>query len=193
MRKDLIRSVFAGAAALAMFAVAAHAAGPNAVPISPSAAGTIPPGVGPGPGPRRPGPGDLQRMDTRELPQILMVAAVNPHAKNDPEVQTLLDKAIADLQVMQQDDAARLLAFQQLVQAVRSGDAVGVRKAREDFNAATQKVHADARQFYQHDVTALQKTIRELIASGGVTAGTGNRPVNGAGPTVPPPAPPPAN
>ena len=110
------------------------------------------------------------------MPQILIIAAVNPHAKNDPEVQTLLDKTIADLQVVQQDEAARLLAFQQLVQAERGGDADAIQKAREDINSANVKLVADAKQLSQQDVGPLRKRVRELMAHGGLTPETGNPP-----------------
>lgn len=166
MRKHLVWSVVAVAAALVTLVFAAYAADPNAAPPSPSTAGATQPVAGTGAAPRWPGPGDSLRPDTGELPQILMVAAVNLRAKNDPEVQMLLDKAIADMQVIQQDEAARLLAFQQLVQAERGGDADAVRKARDGVNSVNVKLVTDARQFNQQDMGPLRKRLRELIARG---------------------------
>jgi hypothetical protein len=183
--KNPIWSVFAVAAALVMFVVAACAADPNPSPLSPSAAGTTQPGAGPATRPQRPGPGDPARPDALDMPQILLVAAVNPRAKNDPEVQTLLDKAIADLQVVQQDEAARLLAFQKLVQSERSGDADSIRTAREGVNSATVKLAADARQFNQQDMGPLRKRVHELMSNGGPTPDTAHRP---APPSAPPSA-----
>jgi len=180
MLRNLIWSVFAFAAALGMFVVAAYAADPNPNSPSPSAAGTAQPGADPATGPRRSGPGDPQRPDSRDVPQILIVAAVNPRAKNDPEAQALLDKAIADMQVMHQDEAARFSAFQQLVQAERSGDADAFKKAREDFNAATQKMQADVKQFNQQDVVPLRKRVHELMTNGGSAPDTGHRPATTA-------------
>lgn len=174
MRKHLIWSGVAVAAALVMLVVVAYAADPNATPVSPSTAGATQPVAGQGAATKRPGPGDSQRPDTGDLPQILMVAAVNLHAKNDPEVQTLLDKAIADLQVVHQDEAARLLAFQQLVQAERGADADAIQKARDGVNSVNLKLVADARQFNQQDVAPLRKRVRELIARGGSTPETGS-------------------
>lgn len=176
MRTNPIWSVFAVAAALVVFVVAAYAADPNPNSHSPSAAGTAQPGAGPTTAPQRPGLGDTQRPDTRDVPQLLLVAAVNPRTKNDPEVQTLLDKAIADLQVVQQDEAARLVAFQQLVQAERGGDADAIQKAREGVNAATVKLATDARQFNQQDAGPLRKRMHELMSNGGSTPDTAQRP-----------------
>ncbi len=156
-------SIIAVMAALVMLAVAAYAADASAAE----------PAAGAGSGPRWPGPGESLRPETHELPQILIVAAVNFRAKNDPEVQTLLDKAIADLQVVQQDEAARLLAFQQLVQAERGSDADAIHKARDGVNSANVKLGADTRQFYQQDVGPLRKRVRELIARGASTPETG--------------------
>ena len=107
------------------------------------------------------------------MPQILIVAAVNLRAKNDPEVQALLDKAIADLQVVQTDEAARLIAFQQLVQAERGGNADAIQKARDGVNSANVKLVAHARQFNQEDVGPLRKRVRELIARGAPTPEAG--------------------
>jgi hypothetical protein len=174
MRKDLIWSVFAIVVALLMFVVVAYATDPNPNPLSPSPTGTTQPGAGPETGPKRPGPGGGPRPEIlHELPRVLMAAAVNPQAKNDPEVQKLLDKAIADMQVVQQDEAARNAAFQQFVQAERSGDADASQKARDDLNSANVKLVADARQFNQQDTAPLLKRIHELMAKGGVTPETG--------------------
>ncbi len=139
MRKRSMGSIVAVMAAVATLAVTASAA-------DPSAAQPVP---GQGAAPKRSAPADLQRPETGELPQILIVAAVNLRAKNDPEVQALLDKAIADLQVVQTDEAARLIAFQQLVQAERGGNADAIQKARDGVNSANVKLVAHARQFNQ--------------------------------------------
>jgi hypothetical protein len=171
MKKDLIWSIFAIAVALLMFVVAACAAEPNANPALPTPAFTTQLPPAPHPGPRPLPPGDGPRPEMRELPRILMIAAINPQAKNDPEVQTLLDKVIADMQAMQQDEAVRLAAFQQLVQVERNGDADGTKKALEDLNAATQKVKADAKLMNQ-DVQPLERKLHELRPGEGGAAHT---------------------
>jgi hypothetical protein len=161
MKRDLAWSLFAIAVALLMFVVAAYAADSSPAPSAPSPAVTAQPVAVPHTGLRRPGPGDGPRPGMGELPRVLMVAAINPQAKNDPEVQMLLDKVIADMQVSQQDDAARLAAFKQLVQVARSGDDDGATKAMQDLNSATQKLRADAKQVSQ-DMQPLEKKVHAL-------------------------------
>jgi hypothetical protein len=179
MRKDLIWSIFAIALALVMFVVAACATDPN--PNSPSPAVTAQPASGQQTGPKRSGPGDGPRpeMFMHELPQILMNAALNPQTKNDPEVQKLLDKAIADMQILQQDEAARLPAFQLLVQAQRNDDTAAAKQAWDALNAASLKLKADAMQFLQQDMLPLRKRIQELRTKAGATPEAGYRQGNG--------------
>ncbi len=172
MRKHLSWSIPAVAPALLMFVAVAYAADPSPNPVSPSTAPTTQPGAGP----RRPGAGEFQRPDARDLPQILFIAAVNPRVKNDPEVQALLDKAIADMEVVEQDEIARLLAFQQLVQAERNGNAEALQKARGDVSSANVKLVADGRQLNQQDMGPLRKKIRELMGRGGAAPEPGNPP-----------------
>jgi hypothetical protein len=191
MRKDLIWSVFAIAVALVMFVVVAYATDQNPNPVSPVPAGTAQPVLAPGTGPKRPGPADGPRPDMQELPRILMNAALNPRAKNDPEVQALLDKAIADMQIVQQDQVARLAAFQQLVQVARGGNVDDTKKAMEDLNAATQQLRTDAKQVRQ-DLEPLEKKVRALLPKGISTPETGGRPGNGGNPPNTPTSPPPS-
>jgi hypothetical protein len=168
MRKDLIWSFFAIMVALVMFVVVAYAAEPSSTPAASSV--TTQSGTGPESGTKRAGPAafDGARTDMlRDLPPILMFAALNPLTKNDPEVQRLLDKSITDMQAAQQDETARNGAFEQFVQAERSGDDNGISKARGDLNSANAKLVAGARQFYQQDVIPLRKRIQELRAGGG--------------------------
>ena len=126
----------------------------------------------------------------RELPRILMVAAINPQAKNDAQAQELLDKATADLQVVQQDEAARLSAFRQLVQAERSGGADAAKTARENLNGANVKLKADVAQLSQEDIVPLRKRLQELLANnGGATPQTDPSPGNAGNRRTPPAAP----
>jgi hypothetical protein len=164
VKKDLAWSVFAIMVALVMFVVVACAAEPTAGAPARIAAGAT-----------QPGAAEKPRQGIPEFPQILMLAAVNPQVKNDPEVQTMLDKVIGDMQAVQQDAAARLAAFQQLVQAERGAVPDACKKAREDLNAAIQKQQADAKQVTQ-DAEPLEKKVRELHRA----ANGGNRPAPAA-------------
>jgi len=174
MKKYFSACASAVPAALLTIAVAAYAADPSPNPVAPSSAATTQAPVGPGAGPRR--AVETQWPDSRDLPQILFIAAVNPRVKNDPEVESLLDKAIADSQVVQQDEAARLEAFQHLVQAERNGNAEALQKARVEVNSANVKLVADAKQLNQQDVAPLRKRIRELISRGGAAPEAGTPP-----------------
>jgi hypothetical protein len=188
MRKHLIRNVLAVVAGLGLFVAQGGAADPSGSARPPSVAGAEQPGAGPVTGLRRPGPTDIPRPDTRELPPILIIASVNPQAKNDPEVQKLLDKAIADLEIVQQDEAARNAAFGQFVQAERNGDADAIQKAHKDVSSANAKLVADARQFNQQDVAALRRRIHELMSHGGSRPETAKRPDNSGNPSASSPA-----
>jgi hypothetical protein len=187
MKKDLIWSAFAIIVALVMFVVVACASGANPPPSASTPSGTAQPGTGPEAGQKRPAADGPRPELLHELPPVLMAAALSPLAKNDTEVQALLDKVIADMPVIPQDETARNTAFQQFVQAERNGDADAVTKARADLNAANSKLVADARQLYQQDVVPLRERIRELRSNrGGAAPEAAQHSANAANPHTPP-------
>ena len=105
---------------------------------------------------------------------MLMMAATAPWAKDNPEVQSLVDKAIADMTVMQQDEQARLAAFQALVQAERGADPKAIQAARDGLKAAAEKLHVDAQQLFKDDLEPLDKKLREIAPEGAMKAPKGN-------------------
>jgi cell division protein FtsB len=62
--------------------------------------------------------------------------------------------------------AARLTAFQQLVQVARTGDQDGVKKANDNLNLTIKQLKADGAALRQ-DVQPLEKKIRQLMSKEG--------------------------
>lgn len=172
MSKRWVTAALAEVLAVALCSTAAVCA------PDPAAAGAAGPGDPAAAGPKAKfGAGMMAepwRKELRELPAMLMMGATAPWAKNNPEVQALVDKAIADMTVMQQDEQARLAAFQAVVQAERAADPKAIQAARDGLKAAAAKLHADAQQLYKDDLEPLDKKIREIAPDGAIKGPKGN-------------------
>lgn len=93
--------------------------------------------------------------------QLFRVALLAARAREDAELQALVDKAIADRKAMINAESARLDAFEDLVKAVRSGDKEQIVAKREALRQATVKLR-DATEKVIKDVIAIRDRLHEL-------------------------------
>lgn len=88
-----------------------------------------------------------------------------PWAKDNADVQKLVDKIIADRKSMLQSETVRLGAFEKFVQANRAGDETAIKSAHEALKTANEKAMADMRQM-REDFDALKTKMDELRPAG---------------------------
>lgn len=108
---------------------------------------------------RRPMPG---KRIAHLIGRVIMMAVAAPWAKDDAEMQRLVDQAIADRKTMIGSESARVGAFENLVRGIRAGKTKEELKPEADaLEAATKKLRQDARKLHEH-LRAIGKRLREL-------------------------------
>jgi len=171
MRRTMVVAALAGIVAMLAFSVAQTYAATSRWQAGGAAAAVGPRGTQGGAaklahegqlGPGRPG---LEGRPMADIHRLLMIAVTAPWAKDNADVQKLVDAILADRKTMLTDEGTRVAAVEQLVQAARAGDAAAVKAAREALKAANEKCAADARQL-RDDLRALHEKIRALRPEG---------------------------
>ena len=135
--------------------------------------------VGPaGPGPQGGPEGMQRRMQHRPagIQHLFRVALLAAWAKDDAELQRLVDKALADRAKMIKSEKKHLDAFEDLVKAIRSEDKEEIQAAHEVFKAAREELKAAA-EVLRNDIKAMVERLREIRpeAPEGFEAGEGAR------------------
>ena len=99
-----------------------------------------------------------RRPDIRRLFRLALLAA---RAREDAELQGLVDKAITDRKVMINAESARLDAFENLVKAIRAEDKEQIKTKKAALQEATQALRATVEQLAK-DIAAIRKRLHEL-------------------------------
>jgi len=108
---------------------------------------------------RRPGrPGHVGRL----IERLIMTAVAAPWAKDDAELQGLVDQGIADRRTMINSESACLTAFENLVKGIRAGKSKEELKPEIDaLKAAREKLREDTKKL-RDDLKAIRDRLKEL-------------------------------
>ena len=118
-----------------------------------------PAGPGPQGGPRGMQPGMRRR--PAGIQHLFRVALLAAWAKDDAELQELVDKAIADRAKMIKSEEKHLDAFEDLVKAIRSEDEEEIAAKKEAFKTAREELKAAA-EVLRNDIKAIVERLREI-------------------------------
>lgn len=126
-----------------------------------------------GPGPRGEFKGGPDARPGGPAPlHALIMATREPWARDNADVQKLVDKVIADRRAVLASENARLDSLEKAVLANRGGDQAAIKAAMEAFRTANEKVMADEKQM-RDDLRALEEKIRELNPNPQIAPGRG--------------------